>query len=293
MRSSNSRSSRQEGRPSSDARSAATSTSSRGAAPTGARDALRLRARRSLQRGERACRARRCRWTSSSTAPASADRWCANRTFYFSNFEQRRLDQTGLVTILPQNVAVINAQADAGRVSGWPGDDRRLSESRCTARTSLGKIDHQLSGSDQFTRAVRPLRRDVGQFARRGRANAPSASAGLDNVDHAFAIGNTWTLSPKTVNETRAQFTYGDLEALPTDPIGPAVNIAGVAAFGTLSGSPTAPPQPDVSDRGQPLAPGRRACAARRRRLHLQRRHHHLPARRPRQLHVLVAARLS
>jgi hypothetical protein len=41
------------------------------------------------------------------------------------------------------------------------------------------------------------------------------------------------------VNETRAQFTHSDLQALPSDPIGPAVNIAGVAVFGTLSGAPT------------------------------------------------------
>ena len=73
-----------------------------------------------------------------------------------------------------------------------------------------------------------------------GALNAPSASAGLDNVDHSLAFGNTWTLSPSTVNETRAQFAYGDLKAPPTDPIGPAVSIAGVASFGTLSGSPTA-----------------------------------------------------
>ena len=32
-----------------------------------------------------------------------------NRTFFFSNIEQRRLDQTGLVTILPQNPPIINA----------------------------------------------------------------------------------------------------------------------------------------------------------------------------------------
>ena len=46
-------------------------------------------------------------------------------------------------------------------------------------------------------------------------------------------------MSPRTVNETRAQFAYGDLKAPPTDAIGPAVSIAGVASFGTLSGSPT------------------------------------------------------
>ncbi len=34
------------------------------------------------------------------------------------------------------------------------------------------------------------------------------------------------------------QFAQGNLKALPTDPIGPAVSIAGVASFGTLSGSP-------------------------------------------------------
>ena len=72
-----------------------------------------------------------------------------------------------------------------------------------------------------------------------GALNAPSASAGLDNQDQTLAFSNTLTLSPSTVNETRAQFAHGDLLAPPTDPIGPAVSIAGVASFGTSSGSPT------------------------------------------------------
>ena len=41
-----------------------------------------------------------------------------NRTFFFANFEQRLLDQTGLVTILPENVPVINARLAA---AGYPG----------------------------------------------------------------------------------------------------------------------------------------------------------------------------
>ena len=36
-----------------------------------------------------------------------------------------------------------------------------------------------------------------------------------------------------------AQFTNSNLKAPPSDPIGPAVSISGVASFGTLSGSPT------------------------------------------------------
>ncbi len=39
--------------------------------------------------------------------------------------------------------------------------------------------------------------------------------------------------------ETRAQVAHSDLDAPPTDPIGPAVSIAGVATFGTSSSSPT------------------------------------------------------
>ena len=54
-----------------------------------------------------------------------------------------------------------------------------------------------------------------------------------------MAFSNVWTLSPRTVNETRAQVAHGDLRAPPTDVAGPAVNIAGVAVFGTLSSSPT------------------------------------------------------
>ena len=109
-----------------------------------------------------------------------------------------------------------------------------------------------------------------------GGLNAPSASAGLDNLDQTIAVSNTLTLSARTVLETRAQFAHSDLKAPPTDPIGPAVSIAGVASFGTLSGSPDAPREQDVSGRQQPVAPGGRARAPRRRRLPLQRRPDHV-----------------
>jgi hypothetical protein len=73
-----------------------------------------------------------------------------------------------------------------------------------------------------------------------GGLNAPSASAALRNLDHTLAASNTRSLSARTVNETRGQFAYSDLEAPPTDTVGPAVSIAGVASFGRLSSSPTA-----------------------------------------------------
>ncbi len=161
-----------------------------------------------------------------------------DRTFYFANFEQRLLDQTGLVTILPENVQVINAKLAA---SGYPGSPvtTGVYPNPVHSANLLAKADHRVSAADQLT--LKYSLYDVTSDNSRGAGalNAPTASTPLDNVDHSVSIGNTWTLSPKTVNETRAQFTYSDLKAPPSDPIGPAVSIANVASFGTASGSPT------------------------------------------------------
>ena len=161
-----------------------------------------------------------------------------DRAFFFANVEQRMLNQTGLVTILPQNVAVINAKRNE---IGYQGGQvtTGVYPNPLHSTTMLAKLDQLVSGSDQFTARYGLYRVTSDDSRGAGALSAPSASAGLDNVDHALAIGNTWTISNRTVNETRAQFTYGDLKAPPTDPIGPAVSIADVASFGTLSGSPT------------------------------------------------------
>jgi len=160
-----------------------------------------------------------------------------NRTFYFANLEQRRLDQSGLVTIPAATVATIDARLGA---VGYPGAllSTGVYSNPVNSTNVLGKIDHQISGADLLT--VRYSQYDVTSSNSRGAGgtSASSASAGLDNGDHALSAANIWTWSSRTVNETRAQFTYSDLKALPTDPIGPAVSIAGVASFGTLSGSP-------------------------------------------------------
>jgi hypothetical protein len=161
-----------------------------------------------------------------------------NRTFFFSNFEQRLLDQTGLVTILQQNVPTINARlAD----TSYPGSSitTGIYPNPVHSANVLGKLDHHVSGSDHLTIRYSLYRVTSDNSRGAGALNAPTASAGLDSVDHALGFGNTWTLSSRTVNETRAQFAYSDLNAPPTDVIGPAVSIAGVASFGTSSGSPT------------------------------------------------------
>jgi Carboxypeptidase regulatory-like domain/TonB dependent receptor-like, beta-barrel len=161
-----------------------------------------------------------------------------DRTFFFSSFEQRRLDQSGLVTIPSEVVDVINARLQQVGYRG-PLVTTGIYPNPVDTTNVLAKADHLVSAANHFT--VRYSLYDAASSNARGAGgtNAPSASAGLDNRDQIIAAGNVLALSPRTVVETRAQFADSDLKALPTDSIGPAVNIAGVAAFGTLSGSPT------------------------------------------------------
>jgi hypothetical protein len=162
-----------------------------------------------------------------------------NRTFYFANAEQRRLDQTGLATISAANASIVNARLAAVGYRG-PLVATGTFPTPVDSTNLLAKVDHQVSGRDQLS--VRYSFYDVSARNSRGAGglNAPSASSGLDNRDQAIALANTLTISSRTVLETRAQFAHADLEAPPTDPIGPAVSIAGVASFGTSSSSPTA-----------------------------------------------------
>lgn len=161
-----------------------------------------------------------------------------DRTFYFANFEQRRLNQSGLVTISPANVAAINTRLTEIGYQG-PQVTTGLYSNPVRNTNVLAKIDHQFSQIDQFS--VRYSLYDAPSSNSRGAGglSAPSASSGLNNRDQTLAVSNIVTLSPRTVLETRGQFTYSDLQALPTDPFGPAVSISGAAAFGRLSFSPT------------------------------------------------------
>ncbi len=161
-----------------------------------------------------------------------------DRTFYFANFEQRELNQSGSITIAPANISAINSTLVA---DGYKGSQiyTGLYSNPVHNTNFLAKLDHQFSTRDQFS--LRYSLYDVASTNSRGAGalSATSAAAGLADNDESIAVSNIYTLSPRTVNETRGQFTRSILSALPNDPTGPAVSISGVASFGTLSGSPT------------------------------------------------------
>jgi hypothetical protein len=160
-----------------------------------------------------------------------------DRTFYFANIEQRRLDQSGLTIISVPDTALVNARLTESGYRG-PLVTTGVYANPVDTTNLLVKVDHQINPRDHV--GVRYSLYDVASRHARGAGalNSPTASSHLDNLDHAVALSNILFLG-STVLETRAQVAHGDLSAPPSDPIGPAVSIAGVAAFGTSSGSPT------------------------------------------------------
>lgn len=162
-----------------------------------------------------------------------------DRAFFFANVERRVLSQSGLTTIAPASVAAINGRLTA---TAYPGAlvSTGIYDNPVVTSNVFAKVDHQVSASDGLSARVSQYTARSSNSRGAGALSAPSASAGLDNVDRSVSIAQTTTLTEHASNEARAQYADGDLRALPTDPIGPAVSIAGVAVFGTLSGSPTA-----------------------------------------------------
>src|SRR4030095_5737072 len=125
---------------------------------------------------------------------------------------QATLDQSGLTTISSANTAIINAKLAA---VSYPGSQvsTGIYPNPVDSTNVLGKLDHQIGGRDQL--GVRYSLYHVTSDNSRGAGAlaAASASAGLDNVDQSSASRHSRTLSPRAVNETRAQFAYGDLKA--------------------------------------------------------------------------------
>src|SRR6201999_2171973 len=137
------------------------------------------------------------------------------------------------ITITPANVTTINNRLAA---IGFPGPRISTGEYANPVHNEnfLGKVDHSFSNKDQFS--ARYSLYDVHATNSRGVGglSAPSAAAGLSDLDQTVAVSNVYTISSRTVNETRAQFTNSNLLAPPNDAIGPAVSITGVASFGRL-----------------------------------------------------------
>jgi len=161
-----------------------------------------------------------------------------DRTFWFGNFERTQLDRTGIVTISPAAAAAINRVLDR---DGYGGPRVATGNYATGYNTSnvFGRVDHQVAPSAHLQ--VRYSLYNVGSENARnvGALNDVSRGAALDDTDQTVAVNFLSTLSSGTINEARAQYTRSDLAAPVNDVVGPAVNISGVASWGTATFSPT------------------------------------------------------
>ena len=161
-----------------------------------------------------------------------------DRSFVFANFEQTRLNNAVVVTIQPAAVAAINQTLDAAGYRG-PRLGTGLAPTGLDTTNVFARLDHRLTDATQlaarysFYDVASPNARSVGGL------NDVSRGTSLGDRDQTAALSAVTTLSPRTFNEARFQYTRSRLEAPPNDFIGPAVNVSGVANFGTSTTSPT------------------------------------------------------
>lgn len=162
-----------------------------------------------------------------------------DRTFFFSNFEQTRLNNATVITISPSNVAAVNARLDQTGYAG-PRISTGVVPTGFDTTNFLFRLDHRLSEKHQLT--ARYNLYDITSLNARnvGGLNAVSRGTALSDRDQTIAASLVSTLTSNTVNEARFQHTRGRLGAPVNDELGPAVNIAGAANFGTATFSPTA-----------------------------------------------------
>ena len=203
-----------------------------------------------------------------------------DRTFYFANVEQRRLDQSGLVTIIAGRTSrSINARLAAVGYPGPPVTTGIYPNPGATAPNVLGKIDHQFSGRDQFSVRYSLYDVDVRQLARRRR---PERAVALGGPGQPRSDGRGQQHADASVahrqrdaRAVRPQRPAGAADR--PDRPGRQHRRRGVVRHARPAARPAA-----LNKMYQVVNnlshQARRARAARRRRLPLQRRHDHLPA---------------
>ena len=161
-----------------------------------------------------------------------------DQTFFFTNFEQTRLQNTTVITISPQNVGAINNKLAA---IGYQSSrlTTGLVPTGYDTTNFLVRFDHRLSSLNEL--AARYSVYNINSINSRsvGGLNDVSRGTALKDTDQIFVVSDVATLSSNRINELRVQYMNSKLDAPLNDTFGPAVNISGVANFGSATVSPT------------------------------------------------------
>lgn len=160
------------------------------------------------------------------------------RAFLFTNFEQTRRHAAGIVAIAPANAAAINSVLTSIR---YPGSLVATGEYPTGWNTTnlFAKVDQQFGGGHQLMTRFSLYDLSSDNARNVGSLSAVSRGTALLNRDTNVAFSDIKPFTARTLNEARLQFVNSRLDAPANDPIGPAVNISGIASFGTSTVSPT------------------------------------------------------
>src|ERR1051326_8216280 len=159
------------------------------------------------------------------------------RTFFLSNFEQTRRNYSAVLTITPVAVNTINNRLQA---TNYPGSliGTGIVPASFDTTNFFTRIDHSINARNQLSGRYSLYHIEAANSRTVGGLNTISRGTGLKDTDQTLVVSNVTTLSNRSLNEARFQFTNSRLEAPVNDEIGPAVNISGVASFGTATFSP-------------------------------------------------------
>lgn len=160
-----------------------------------------------------------------------------NRTFFFSNFEQTRRNYSAVLTISPAAVNAINNRLRTVNYSG-PLVTTGVVPASFDTTNFFSRIDHSINQRNQLSARYSLYHINAVNSRTVGGLNDVSRGTGLRNTDQTAVISNVTTFSSRTLNEARFQYTNSRLDAPVNDEVGPAVNIAGIANFGTATFSP-------------------------------------------------------
>ncbi|HEX7330506.1 MAG TPA: TonB-dependent receptor [Pyrinomonadaceae bacterium] len=159
------------------------------------------------------------------------------RTFFFSNFEQTRRNYSAVLTISPSAVNSINNRLRAVNYQG-PLVSTGVVPASFDTTNFFTRIDHSINRRNQLSGRYSLYHIEAVNSRTVGGLNAVSRGTGLNDTDQTVVVSNVTTFSSRTLNEARVQYTNSRLDAPVNDETGPAVNIAGVANFGTATFSP-------------------------------------------------------
>jgi len=162
-----------------------------------------------------------------------------DHTFFFTNFEQTRRNYSAVLTVDPGAVNTINNRLRAVNYQA-PLITTGVVPASFDTTNFFARIDGRLNQKNQLSGRYSLYHINAVNSRSVGGLNTVSRGTGLDDTDQTVVVSNVTTISSRTLNEARVQYTNSRLDAPVNDEIGPAVNITGVASFGIATVSPLA-----------------------------------------------------